>query len=112
MIIIAKRLYAILSRLGCSGSLSLISCSSVTLTSIHTATHIISRLRMCGTVARYVSVHTITQKELNRAGTALTGELVWHGSILLWLGSVALTLYTQTVPNCASMVLKSSVNRL
>ena len=74
--IIAMQRYAILSRLGCNGSLSLTRPSSVTLTSallyIYTC---ISHLRMRGTVARYVSVHNLTQNEPNRAGTALAGEL-------------------------------------
>ena len=46
------------------------------------------------------------------ADTALAAELIRHGSVWLWLGSVALTLYTQTGLNRTSTVFKSFVKRL
>ena len=63
-------------------------------------------------VAWYVSVHTTIGTEPNRAGTALGGEPAWHGSDRLWRSSVPFTLSKQTVPNRASTVFWSSVNRL
>ena len=63
-------------------------------------------------VVRYVSIHIINQNSRNCAGTALAGELGWHSLVSLWCGSVMFTLYTQTVLNHASIVVKSSANRL